>query len=97
MDRRITGRWRLLRADRSLDFAPEVEMDFREDGSLLYSLKLAEGGWHTFTLNFALEGDELRTETPGPGHVATAHVTFGAGDSLILDFAGAKAWFVRAF
>lgn len=97
MDRRISGRWRLLRADRSLDLAPEVELEFGGDGTLRYALRLTEGGWHSFALNYALDGDELRTELPGSGHVATAHITFGVADALILDFAGAKAWFVRAF
>ena len=33
----LLGRWRLLRAEASLDFAPGVRMDFRPGGRLLYA------------------------------------------------------------
>jgi hypothetical protein len=90
----LLGSWRLLRADAALDFAPEVRMEFREGGILRYTFAVGEGR-QGIDLRYATVGDVLRTEVPGTTHETTARFEFGKGDVLILDFAGARAWFVR--
>ena len=89
----LLGRWRLLRADRSLDFAPGVSMDFQIGGRLLYAFDAGEHRQEVVLL-YRVDGDQLHTESPATAHETTAHFAFGEGGALILDFAGARAWFV---
>jgi len=95
-DAPLFGRWRLLRADRELDFAPGVSMDFQPGGRLLYAF---DAGDHrqVVALCYRVEGDQLHTDSPTTAHEMTAHFTLGEGGALILDFAGAKAWFLPEF
>lgn len=90
----LLGRWRLLRADAALDFAPDVRMDFLENGLLRYSFALGDTR-QVVDLRYRVEGDILRTEVPGTTHEAMARIEFGSADALVVDFAGARAWFVR--
>jgi hypothetical protein len=91
---RLLGRWRLLRADPVLDFAPDVRMEFRAGGRLTY--EFATGRCRqTIALVYRVDGDELRTDNPAAAHARSTHFCFGPGDVLVLDFAGARAWFVR--
>ncbi len=93
-DDRLLGSWRLLRADPALDFAPGVRMTFRQGGRLEYSFE-SGATRQLLQLVYRTEGTILHTEVPGTGHEVAAHYEFGAGDALIFDFAGAKAFFVR--
>jgi hypothetical protein len=92
--RRLLGRWRLVRADASLTFAPDVRMEFGDGGRLLYEF-MAGGRRHSVQLLYRVDGEMLRTDNPTAPHEATAMFHFGAGEVLIFDFAGACAWFVR--
>ncbi len=91
---RLLGRWRLLRADRDLDFAPGVIMEFREGGRLLYSFESGDKR-HVVSLVYSVRGNTLRTQFTSAGHDAEAGFSFGAGEVLVFDFAGARAWFVK--
>ena len=91
---RLLGRWRLLRADASLDFAPDVSMEFLPGGRLQYEF-LAGERRQVVSLLYRGEGDTLRTDNPSTSHELSTHFRFGAGEVLIFDFAGARAWFVR--
>ena len=90
----ILGRWRLLRADAALDFAPGVRMDFRAGGRLLYDFDVGDRR-ETVRLLYRVEGGVLHTDNPVTTHEVLTNFEIGAGDVLILDFAGARAWFVR--
>ena len=90
----LLGRWRLLRAESALDFAPGVCMDFRRGGRLLYSFSV-EGHAQTVPLIYQVEGDVLRTDNPAATHAVETHYALGAGGVLVLDFSGARAWFVK--
>jgi hypothetical protein len=92
----LLGRWRLLRADPALEFAPGVGMDFQTGGRLLYAFDVGDRR-ESLTLCYRVEGDLLHTDSPATAHETTAHFAFGEGGALMLDFAGAKAWFVREF
>lgn len=91
---RLMGRWRLLRADAVLDFAPGVRMEFRAGGRLLYGFEVGARR-EVLALGYRIEGEVLHTESPATRHEMTAHFAFGAGDILIFDFGGPKAWFIR--
>ena len=90
----LLGRWRLLRAEAALDFAPGVCMDFRRGGRLLYSFSI-EGHEQTVPLIYQVEGDMLRTDNPSATHAVETHYRLGEGGVLVLDFSGARAWFVK--
>ena len=87
----LLGRWRLLRADAALDFAPGVSMEFQPGGRLLYAF---DSGDHRqeVTIWFRVEGDQLHTHSPATDHETVAHFVIGEGGALILDFAGDRAW-----
>ena len=90
----LFGRWRLLRAEASLDFAPGVSMDFRPGGRLLYTI-VVEGSAHVIELVYRVEGDVLRTDNPAAPHATATRFGQGAGGVLEFDFAEGRAWFVR--
>ncbi len=93
-DPRLLGRWRLVRADDSLDFAPNAAMEFQVGGRLRY--EFAAGGiQQSVMLVYRVDGDLLHTDNPAAPHARETRFRFGAGDVLILDFAGAVAWFIR--
>lgn len=90
----LLGRWRLLRAHPSLDFAPEAGMEFRAGGELLYSFAVGTRR-QTVPLVYRVNGDMLRTDNPAAPHATAVRFRIGAGDVLVLDFAGAEVCFVR--
>lgn len=92
----LLGRWRLLRADPALDFAPGVSMDFQPGGRLIYAFD-AGNRRQVVVLWYRVEGDQLHTESPATSHETTAHFMVGEGGALILDFAGVRAWFLPEF
>lgn len=91
---RLIGRWRLFRADASLDFAPNASMEFLEGGRLRYGFD-AGGTAQSVMLVYRVEGDMLYTDNPASSHMRETRFWFGEGDALALDFAGAIAWFLR--
>ena len=90
----LLGRWRLLRADRGLDFVPGVLMDFRPGGRLRYTITV-EGRAHEMALVYRVEGDVLRTDNPAAPHATATRFWQGEGGVLVFDFAGPLAVFVR--
>ena len=90
----LIGRWRLFRADPSLDFAPNVRMEFQEGGRLRYTFDAGDNP-QSLMLVYRVEGDMLFTDNPSAPHARETRFRFGPGDVLTLDFAGAMAWFIR--
>lgn len=90
----LLGSWRLMRSDPSLDFGPGVRMEFQRGGHLRYSLSV-NGRVLVVPLVYRTTGDLLETDNPSAPHAMSTRFTLGAGDMLILDFAGAQAIFVR--
>ena len=93
-DPRLLGRWRLFRADPSLDFAPNVRMEFLSGGRLRYSFDTGDAS-QSLMLIYRVEGDMLFTDNPAAPHAISSRFWFGEGDVLGVDFAGAVAWFIR--
>ena len=90
----LLGSWRLMRSDPLLDFGPGVRMEFQRGGRLCYSLSV-DGRELVIPLLYKTTGDLLETDNPAAPHAMSTRFTLGAGDILILDFAGAQAIFVR--
>ncbi len=90
----LYGAWRLLRTDAELEFAADARLAFEPDGMLQYAftvdgvIQMIEMRWHA-------AADRLSTEVPGAGITRNLRARVGAGGVLILDFGGARAYFVR--
>jgi hypothetical protein len=90
----LLGTWRLMRADAALDFAPGVRMEFCLAGVLRYHVDVG-GRDQIVALVYRVEGDVLHTDNPAAPHSTSVRIVHGAGDVLLLDFAGAHALLVR--
>ena len=90
----LLGRWRLMRSDPALEFGPGVRMEFQRGGHLRYTLSV-DGHELVVRLIYRTTGDLLETDNPAAPHAMSTRFSLGAGDMLILDFAGAQAIFVR--
>jgi len=90
----LLGRWRLMRADPALDFAPGVLMEFRPGGELRYTIRVGDRE-HVITLVYSVRGDLLETDNPTVPHRTSSRIAQGAADTLVIDFSGAIAAFVR--
>jgi hypothetical protein len=90
----LLGRWRLLRAEAALDFAPGVRMEFLPGGRLRYTID-AGGRPQVIALVYRVDGDMLRTDNPSNPHAVATRFSRGEGGVLVFDFSGARAWFVR--
>lgn len=93
---RLLGRWRLMRADAALDFAPDVRMEFQHGGRLRYEFAVGQRR-QVLMLLYRVDGDTLHTDNPAASHARSTRFHFGAGEVLVFDFVGACAWFVREF
>lgn len=93
-EQRLLGRWRLLRADPALDFAPNARMSFLADGRLNYDFD-AGANRRQVQMLYRVEDQTLHTEVPETSHALSAPFSFGPGDVLIFDFAGPRAMFIR--
>lgn len=83
-----------MQSDPELDFGPGVRMEFLRGGHLRYTLAV-DGRELIVPLIYRTTGDLLETDNPAAPHRTSTRFTLGAGDMLILDFAGAQAIFVR--
>jgi hypothetical protein len=90
----LFGMWRLLRAEAALDFAPGVRMEFLHGGRLRYHIDVG-GRDQVIPLVYRVDGDMMRTDNPAAPHAVSTRFALGAGDVLVFDFSGARAWFVR--
>ena len=90
----LLGRWRLLRADPELDFAPSVRMEFLVGGRLRYTLDVG-GHDQVVPLVYRVVGNTLRTDNPAAPHATSTRFSRGEGDVLVFDFSGPQALFVR--
>ena len=90
----LIGTWRLMRADPALDFAPGVRMEFLPEGRLAYHIDVG-GQDQVVSLIYRVDGDLLHTDNPTVAHSMSVRIVHGAGDVLMLDFAGSHALLVR--
>ena len=93
-DHWLLGSWRLMRADSSLGFHAGTRMEFLSQGRLRYHIPVDDATLQV-DLVWRLEGDLLHTDVVGAPNARTVRVLHGAGDLLLLDFAGPRAMLVR--
>lgn len=91
---RLLGRWRLLQADPGLDFAPQAGMEFGPGGRLVYDFAVGDSR-QGVELVYRVEGHMLHTEVLATAHESSTPFSFGAADSLVFDFGGRRALFIR--
>lgn len=91
---RLLGRWRLLHADATLDFAPNARLEFLSGGRLRYAFDAGDSP-QVIMLVYRTDGDMLLTDNPANPHARSTRFRFGEGDALVLEFAEATAWFIR--
>jgi hypothetical protein len=90
----LLGRWRLLRAEAGLDFAPGVAMEFAPGGRLRYSFDVGDR-LQVVALVYRVHGNTLRTDNPTAPHAVETHFRLGEAGVLEFDFSGTRAWFVK--
>ncbi len=90
----LLGRWRLLRAEPGLDFAPGVAMEFAPGGRLRYSFDVGDR-LQIVALVYQVHGNTLRTDNPTSPHAVETHFRLGEAGVLEFDFSGTRAWFVK--
>jgi len=93
-DHWLHGTWRLMRADPALGFQPGTRMEFLPESRLRYHIPV-DGQTVLVDLVWRLDGDLLHTDVVGSPNARTVRVLHGAGDLLLLDFAGPRAMLVR--
>ena len=90
----LLGRWRLLRAEAGLDFAPGVAMEFAPGGRLRYTFDVGERA-QVVALVYQVHGDVLRTDNPAAPHAVETRFKLAEAGVLEFDFSGTRAWFVK--
>lgn len=69
-------------------------MEFLPEGRLAYHIKVG-GQDQVVSLLYRVDGDLLHTDNPTVAHSMSVRIVHGAGDVLMLDFAGSHALLVR--
>jgi hypothetical protein len=90
----LHGTWQLLRSDGALEIEPGTRMRFEADGSMQYTIPTATGPLFA-ELVWRVEGDTLFTMLADGTHSTRVGLRRGAGETLVCDFGGAHAWYVR--
>jgi hypothetical protein len=90
----LIGRWRLADADGDLDLGEGVRMEFRRDGSLLYTIAAGDRD-QMMRLTYHVEGDTLIADQRSGLRQERTKFTLLGADTLVLDYGGSRAWFER--
>ena len=88
----ILGCWHLIRTVENA--AEPAEMDFRDDGRLLYAI-LSDSRWQIMNLVYQVEGDVLVTDQPSSPRKERTRFAFEKDGTLMLEFGGQRSWFKR--
>lgn len=89
----LVGRWRLIRTEGPANFE-HVTMDFRPDGTLQYSIELADRH-QIINLTYSISGDIIISDQPSsPGEERTRFALRPDG-TLELDHEGTRSWYER--
>lgn len=89
----LVGRWRLVHTEGPANFE-HVTMEFGADGSLQYSIELADRT-QVMNLTYSVSGDVIISNQPSaPGEERTRFALESDG-RLQLDHGGTRSWFER--
>ena len=89
---KITGTWKLVKADEDFDIADGVDL-LIDDGKIEYRIR---NGLRTQIINltFHLEGNLLVSDQPSAPKEETTKISFNQ-KRLLLEYQGSKAWFEK--
>ncbi len=90
----LLGCWHLLAADPKLEMSEPVELEFKGNGELVYSID-AGTKWQIMRLTFRIDGDVLVTDQSSKPDEQRTQFSFEDDNTLVLDYGGARASFVR--
>jgi len=89
----LIGQWRLVHTEGPANFE-HVTMEFGADGSLQYSIELADR-IQIMNLTYSVSGDVIISNQPSePGEERT-RFKIGTDGRLELDHGGSRSWFER--
>ena len=91
----LIGSWQLLRCEAPLEIAAGTRMHFGADQHLDYAIPTPDGVFR-ITLRWSFAAGVLRTVHDDGSNPVDVLARLGTGDVLTFDFAGPRAWFVRA-
>lgn len=91
----LVGRWVIDPADSHvIEAFGQASLDFREDGSLIYST-LEGGRIQTMFLTYRVAGDELVTDQPSAPREERTQFRITQDGRLVLTFGGVRGTFRR--
>jgi len=89
----LVGRWRLVHTEGPANFE-HVTMDFGPDGSLQYSIELADRT-QIMNLTYSVSEDLIISNQPSSPSEERTRFAFRADGRLELDHGGTRSWFER--
>jgi hypothetical protein len=94
LDPALVGCWHLVRAEAELDAGENVDMAFRPDGTLQYSIDAGEK-WQIIRLTYHVAQGQLVTDQPSAPREERTPYAFDADGLLILGPPGERSWYRR--
>ena len=88
------GSWKIIKADSSLDLGDNDEMEFSENGELIYAID-AGLKWQIMKLTYKVENNYLVTDQPSSPNEQKTKYKFENKNVLVLDYDGALAKYQR--
>ena len=89
----LVGRWRLVHTEGPANFEG-VTIDFAADGSLQYSIELADRV-QIMNLTYSVSGDEIISNQPSATGEERTRFVLGADGRLELNHGGTRSWYER--
>ena len=93
-DRRLLGRWLLVRAEQGFSTGDRVVSEFTPDRKLIYSITQGEKT-SIMNMTYRVDGGVLITDQPSHPSDERTKYSFDDAGLLVLDYNSAKTWFQR--
>lgn len=90
----IIGSWKIIEAEVSLDLGKNDEMEFKDNGFLIYAID-AGSKWQIMQLTYRIEGNFLVTDQPSAPNIEKTKIQLENDNILVLDYDGAVAKYKR--
>jgi hypothetical protein len=93
-DPRFVGSWHLTRCEGALDVHHGIELDFRDDGVLLYSVNTGST-WQIAQLTWRIDSGVLVTDQPSTPAESRTSFLLAPDGVLMLQDADSRSWYER--
>jgi hypothetical protein len=90
----LIGTWQVLRSEAPLEIEPGTRMAFSDGGALQYTIPTAHGPVAA-NLRWHVVDAVLHTVLDDGTNATSVHIVHGDGDTLMCDFGGPRAWYIR--